>query len=341
MVAAHRGQGRRARARRTSGSATPASDPEWRAVRRSRSCGSTTISSSRPARAARAPAPLPARVVRRRAAGVGGTPVGRHRPGWGRLVERYGERPQLLASDVVACVSDEVAREVRPPRRPRDRIVVSPTAVDAERSRRPRRTRGADTRSGSATRSSSGGRARSAGSRDSRPWSTAFGALRRDGTAARLLLVGDGAERPHVERLVDQAGRARRSSSPARSCRGTCPRTSTRWTWRWCRRARTRASTTRRSSSASTWRADARCSRPASARFPVSSTTGARAPLEPGDVDDLAVKLAGSPTIRASALASAPPDVSSCSPPNMGRAVRQSCSTLRRSALRWKGSRSA
>ena len=55
------------------------------------------------------------------------------RPGWGRLVERYGEWPQLRASDVVACLSDEVAHEVVRLGVPRERIVFSPTAVDVDR----------------------------------------------------------------------------------------------------------------------------------------------------------------------------------------------------------------
>jgi len=37
---------------------------------------------------------------------------GVERPGWGALVERYGERPALLESDVVACVSTAVAQEL-------------------------------------------------------------------------------------------------------------------------------------------------------------------------------------------------------------------------------------
>lgn len=58
---------------------------------------------------------------------------GVRRPMSGGLLERWGESPQLRAADVVACVSDEVARDaerlgVRP-----DRIVVAPMAVDPDR----------------------------------------------------------------------------------------------------------------------------------------------------------------------------------------------------------------
>ncbi len=55
------------------------------------------------------------------------------RPGWGPLLERYGERPQLLASDVVACVSDEVAAELMRLGVEPARIVVAPMAVDPDR----------------------------------------------------------------------------------------------------------------------------------------------------------------------------------------------------------------
>lgn len=58
---------------------------------------------------------------------------GVQRPGWGRLVERYGEQPQLRASAVVACVSDEVADELVRLGVGRERLLVSPMAVDAER----------------------------------------------------------------------------------------------------------------------------------------------------------------------------------------------------------------
>ena len=65
---------------------------------------------------------------------------GVRRPGWGRLVERYGERPQLVASDVVAVVSDEVAAQVARLGVDERRILVSPMAVDA-RAIRPRNGR--------------------------------------------------------------------------------------------------------------------------------------------------------------------------------------------------------
>jgi len=54
------------------------------------------------------------------------------RPGWGPLLERHGERPQLLASDVVVCVSDAVRAQVVQIGVPEQCTVVCPTGVDAE-----------------------------------------------------------------------------------------------------------------------------------------------------------------------------------------------------------------
>lgn len=58
---------------------------------------------------------------------------GVRRPLWGRLVERFGEEPQLRRADLVACVSDEVAMEVRARGVPEHRVLVAPMAVDLER----------------------------------------------------------------------------------------------------------------------------------------------------------------------------------------------------------------
>lgn len=54
------------------------------------------------------------------------------RPGWSALLERVGERPQLRAADLVACVSDEVAAEVVRIGVPAERVIVSPMGVDPE-----------------------------------------------------------------------------------------------------------------------------------------------------------------------------------------------------------------
>ena len=57
---------------------------------------------------------------------------GVRRPGWGRLLERLGEVPQLRRADVVACVSTAVAQEVRRLGAPAERVVVTPCSADPE-----------------------------------------------------------------------------------------------------------------------------------------------------------------------------------------------------------------
>lgn len=57
---------------------------------------------------------------------------GAHRPGWGPLVERLGDVGPMRSADLVACVSDEVAEEVRRLGVDRSRILVIPSTVDAD-----------------------------------------------------------------------------------------------------------------------------------------------------------------------------------------------------------------
>lgn len=58
---------------------------------------------------------------------------GIRRPGWGRIMERLGERRILRQADLVACVSDEIAELVGSLGVPDDRIFVTPNGVDLER----------------------------------------------------------------------------------------------------------------------------------------------------------------------------------------------------------------
>jgi glycosyltransferase involved in cell wall biosynthesis len=129
------------------------------------------------------------------------------RPGWSHLLERTAERPQLVASDVVACVSSEVGDEVVTRFGvDTDRIVVSPMAVDADRF----------------TPSVSGERIREKfGLHDAFVvgWAgtfrgfhglddtvEAFGQLAGTDERARLLLVGSGSAREALEELVHRRG---------------------------------------------------------------------------------------------------------------------------------------
>jgi glycosyltransferase involved in cell wall biosynthesis len=128
------------------------------------------------------------------------------RPVWGRFAERYGEAPQLRASDVVACASDEVAVEVRRLGVRAERIMVSPMAVDAEQF--------TDAQDGNRVR-------RELGLDDAFVvgWAGTFRRFqgletlvegfvhfRRTYEAARLLLVGDGAERARIVAMADKLG---------------------------------------------------------------------------------------------------------------------------------------
>ncbi len=131
---------------------------------------------------------------------------GVRRPGWGRLVERHGERPQLVASDVVAVVSDEVAAQVARLGVDERRILVSPMAVDAQRFAPG--TEGAGVR-------------RQFGLDDAFVvgWTgsfrrfhgleiavDAFAQHHRAAPGSRLLLVGDGAERAQLEQQARSLG---------------------------------------------------------------------------------------------------------------------------------------
>jgi len=57
---------------------------------------------------------------------------GVRRPGWGALLEAVGERPQLRSADLVACVSEEVAEQVVARGAPEERVLVTPCSVDHE-----------------------------------------------------------------------------------------------------------------------------------------------------------------------------------------------------------------
>jgi glycosyltransferase involved in cell wall biosynthesis len=135
------------------------------------------------------------------------TSWGVRRPGWGPLLERFGERPALLESDVVACVSRDVAAELRRFGVDEARIVVSPMAVDAERFR-------PDPAAGAAVR-----RALELGDGPVVGWAgtfrgfhgvedlvDAFRTIATDDDRARLLLVGTGPARDDVEARVRRAG---------------------------------------------------------------------------------------------------------------------------------------
>jgi glycosyltransferase involved in cell wall biosynthesis len=127
---------------------------------------------------------------------------GTTRPGWGRLLEQRGERPALLGADLIACGSDVVVEQVLRIGVPENRVLLTPTGVDLDLFGEPpdpaplRRRLGLEDRFvigwvGSFRR---------------------FHALEQAVDAAvavpgaALLLVGDGPERPRIERLAQDAG---------------------------------------------------------------------------------------------------------------------------------------
>lgn len=131
---------------------------------------------------------------------------GVRRPGWGSLLERYGDRPQLLRSDVVACVSEEVAAEVLRLGVVERRVIVSPMAVDADRFTPAVSGAGVRERLGLDTAFVVGwtGSFRRFHGLDLAL--EAFAMLRREAPESRLLLVGDGSERVAVESLARSLG---------------------------------------------------------------------------------------------------------------------------------------
>jgi glycosyltransferase involved in cell wall biosynthesis len=127
---------------------------------------------------------------------------GIRRPGWERLLERRGDVPAMRAADLVACGSQPVAEAVLRLGVRADRVLITPTGVDLDLFR-------ADGGAGSArTELGLDGRfvVGWVGSfRGFHAVSSAIGiAAEVDG--ATLLLVGDGPERPAVERLARTRG---------------------------------------------------------------------------------------------------------------------------------------
>jgi glycosyltransferase involved in cell wall biosynthesis len=128
------------------------------------------------------------------------------RPGWGPLLERYGERPQLIASDVVICVSDVVRAEVVRLGVPTELTVVCPTGVDPDQF--------GPSVSGDRIRSQFGlagrlivgwiGSFRNFHGLDG--LLDAFSVLARDVATASLLLVGGGPGMQSVRETVAQRG---------------------------------------------------------------------------------------------------------------------------------------
>ena len=128
------------------------------------------------------------------------------RPGWGRLVEAIGERPQLRRADLVACVTDEVAEAAVAIGARADDVIVTPCAVDTARFH--------PGVSGEAVRQAHG-----LDGKTTIGWIgtfhkfhgldllvEAYAALEKERDDVCLVLVGDGQDRPRVEQLLSELG---------------------------------------------------------------------------------------------------------------------------------------
>lgn len=131
---------------------------------------------------------------------------GVQRPGWQRYAERWGELPQLLAADLVTCISPAVAKSVEARGVPASRILITPNGVDVDHFS-PRSDRAALRRKlGLADRFVVG-------------WSGSFrrfhgldlalramSELQRTDPDIVLLLMGDGQQRADLERRGAESG---------------------------------------------------------------------------------------------------------------------------------------
>lgn len=124
------------------------------------------------------------------------------RPGWGRWLERRAELPALRGATLVACGTDVIAEQVARLGVEDERLLVTPTGVDLALFARPfdraavRRTLGID----------DGFVIGWAGSfRPFHALDQLVHAVAAVGDAT-LLLVGDGPERPRIERLAEALG---------------------------------------------------------------------------------------------------------------------------------------
>ena len=128
------------------------------------------------------------------------------RPGWGSLLERTAERPQLVSSDVVACVSNEVANELVRFGIDERRLLVSPMAIDANRFGPAVSGERVRHRFGLADRFVVGWTGTFRRFHALELAVEAFAIVHRHADNARLLLVGDGIERQRIEQLAASLG---------------------------------------------------------------------------------------------------------------------------------------
>jgi glycosyltransferase involved in cell wall biosynthesis len=131
---------------------------------------------------------------------------GVHRPGWGGLFRRYGERPTLLAADLVACGSQLVADIVRDFGVDEDRLLVVPSGVDTELFSPDAPGDDVRRRLGLEDRFVVGWSGSFRSFHSIELAARAMADLGRDVKELTLLLVGDGPERPGIRSLCQELG---------------------------------------------------------------------------------------------------------------------------------------
>jgi glycosyltransferase involved in cell wall biosynthesis len=121
---------------------------------------------------------------------------------WGWFLEKFVESPSLRKSDLVACVSQEVADKLERMGVPKNKILISPMAVDPHLFQKSQDTKSLKESLGLSSKTVIGwtGSFRSFHGLDLLV--KAFRQVHQSHTDTSLLLVGDGFERANIEKLV-------------------------------------------------------------------------------------------------------------------------------------------
>lgn len=133
---------------------------------------------------------------------------GTKRPGWGWATQKWGELDKLKRADVVACVSQEVAEQLAQLGISQERLIVTPNAVDVTRFN-PQRATNSKVRESLQIAENDVvigwvGTFHSFHGLDM--LLEAFSEVSREHPNIRLLLVGDGQQRPEIGRRAAELG---------------------------------------------------------------------------------------------------------------------------------------
>lgn len=131
---------------------------------------------------------------------------GIQRPGWGRLVEQFGELPQMKSADLLTCPSEEVREELLARRIPAERILVTPGGVDLGRFNAAVSGEGTRRRLGLSSMFVVGWSGSFRRFHGVETALKAFAGLQEKRPETALLLVGDGFQKPELQRLAMALG---------------------------------------------------------------------------------------------------------------------------------------